>query len=130
MTAHTIASHHYLQLLPLCLDSVDGQWLSNYILGAGEETWEDFKNAFIAHFQHPNAKSIWQEKKIRNLRVASAGVQRYTDQFVKLASRLGWDLSSETAVFQYKQGLPDWMLNSVSTAEAGISSQWWNHPRS
>jgi hypothetical protein len=120
MTAHAIAAERYLQLLPLCLDTVDGQWLSSYIAGTKDEnSWEDFKEAFIAHFQHPNAESLWQER-IRNLRVTSTGVQRYTDQYIKLASRLGWNLASGTAVFQYKQGLPDWMLNSVSTVEAGI----------
>src|SRR5271168_1291242 len=83
----------------------------------GTMLWEDFGAAFISHFQHPNAAILWQDK-IRQLRVDDTGVQRYTDQFVRLAGRLNWKLSSETAIYQYKQGLPEWMLNSIASAEA------------
>src|SRR5271168_319404 len=83
----------------------------------GTMLWEDFGAAFISHFQHPNAAILWQDK-IRQLRVDDTGVQRYTDQFVRLAGRLNWKLSSETAIYQYKQGLPEWMLDSIASAKA------------
>ena len=78
---------------------------------------ERFWLSFISHFQHLNAAILWQDK-IRQLRVDETGVQRYTDQFVRLAGRLNWKLSSETAIYQYKQGLPEWMLDSIVSTEA------------
>ena len=117
MKAHNINEDRYLQLMPLCLDSVDGQWLATNSEVLKALDWSDFMNAFIEHFQHPNAAVIWQDK-IRQLHVDSTGVQKYTDQFIRLAKRLEWELDSTTAIYQYKQGLPDWILDSITAAEA------------
>ena len=115
--AHNINEDRYLQLLPLCLDSVDGQWLATNSEVLKALDWNDFMNSFIEHFQHPNAAVIWQDK-IRQLHVDSTGVQKYTDQFIRLAKRLEWELDSTTAIYQYKQGLPEWILDSITAAEA------------
>ena len=115
MIAHEIPMEQFGKLLVLCLDSVDGQWLKSKNLE--EMTWTEIEEEFIAHFQHPNAIAVWQEK-IRNLRVDGSGVQRYTDQFVRLVQRLRWDLYGEVAIYQYKQGLPEWIADRISTAEA------------
>ena len=56
MDAHNISEDRFLSLLPLCLDSVDAQWLSAYKRNIDYgEIWESFGHAFISHFQHPNA---------------------------------------------------------------------------
>ena len=117
MKAHNISEDRYLQLLPLCLDSVDGQWLATNSEVLKALDWSDFMNSFIEHFQHPNAAVSWQDK-IRQLHVDNNGVQKYTDQFIRLAKRLEWELDSTTAIYQYKQGLPEWILDSITAAEA------------
>jgi hypothetical protein len=104
MRAHEIPVERYSKLLVLCLDSVDSQWIKNVV--QSEWTWDRVNREFTSHFQHPNAIAIWQEK-IRNLKMDNTGVQRYTDQFIRLAQRLRWDLNGEVAIYQYKQGLPD-----------------------
>lgn len=78
MKAHNIGEERYLQLLSLCLDSVDGQWLTNNLTKLGSLSWNGFMDDFIGHFQNANAVIIWQDK-IRQLHVDSTGVQRYTD---------------------------------------------------
>ena len=117
MSAHEIPMERYGKLLILCLDSVDGQWLK--IKDVEGMSWTQLEEEFVAHFQHPNAVAVWQEK-IRNLRMEGSGVQRYTDQFIRLAQRLKWDLKGEVAVYQYKQGLPEWIADRISTAEAAV----------
>jgi len=52
---------------------------------------------------------VWQSK-IRVLRMDNSGVQRSSDQFIRLALRLGWNLDGELAIYHYKDGLPRWKL--------------------
>ena len=127
MKAHNIGEDRFLQLLPLCLDSVDGQWLTTNLSKLKLMTWNGFMDAFISHFQNPNAAIIWQDK-IRQLHVDSTGVQRYTDQFVRLAHRLKWELNSSTAIYQYKQGLSDWILEGITAAEAATLATTGSKP--
>ena len=84
-------------------------------------------DAFIGHFQNPNAAIIWQDK-IHQLHVDNTGVQRYTDQFVRLAHRLKWELNSSTAIYQYKRGLSDWILEGITATEAAALTTTGNKP--
>jgi hypothetical protein len=128
MDAHEIPVEKYTKLLALCLDSVDGQWFQEWSREHdGVMTWKEISEAFIQHFQHPNAAILWQEK-IRNLRMDNTGVQRYTDQFIRLASRLGWDLDGDVAIYQYKSGLATWILNALTAAEAAAISSSMKSP--
>ena len=54
MKAHNIKEDRFLQLLPLCLDSVDGQWLTTNLNKLRSMTWNNFMDAFIEHFQKIN----------------------------------------------------------------------------
>ena len=47
----------------------------------------------------------------------STGVQKYSDQFMRLAMRLEWDLRGDLVIFQYKNRLPGWLIEQLSTAE-------------
>ena len=47
----------------------------------------------------------------------TSGVQRYSDQFLRLLTRLGWSPTSEEAIHYYKQGLPEWLEDQLSIAE-------------
>ncbi|MGH2638703.1 MAG: hypothetical protein ACRDF4_05395 [Rhabdochlamydiaceae bacterium] len=47
----------------------------------------------------------------------NSGVQRYSDQFIRLANRLGWNLEGELAIYHYKSGLPRWLAEQLTTAE-------------
>jgi hypothetical protein len=114
MDAHEIPEERFIKLLPLCLDNVDGQWLKTVNQNA---KWNAIYALFIGHFQHPNANILWQEQ-IRKLKMDGSGVQRYTDQFVSLAHKLGWNLNGNEAIYQYKVGLPDWLNDSLASAEA------------
>ena len=96
MAAHEILQGKFANLLMLCLDSVDSQWLKNIDISAW--SWSKLEKEFVAHFQHPNAVAVWQEK-IRKLRMDSTGVQRYTDQFIRLAQKLHWQLKGEVAIY-------------------------------
>ena len=115
MVAHEILQGKYANLLMLCLDSVDSQWLKNIDISTW--SWSKLEKEFVAHFQHPNAVTFWQEK-ICKLRMDSTGVQRYTNQFIRLAQKLHWQLKGEVAIYQYKEGLPEWLADRVTTAEA------------
>ena len=47
----------------------------------------------------------------------NSGVQRYSDQFIQLANRLGWNLEGKLAIFHFKAGLPRWLVEQLTTAE-------------
>ena len=116
--AHEIEEDRYDVLLALCLDPVDQQWLTNWKNDNSRGTWNELKDGFIAHFQHPNAMVLWQDE-ILSLKMEQMGsVQRYTDQFLRLVKKLGWDLNSEIAIYQYKRGLPNWLIESLTASEA------------
>ena len=127
--AHNIDVARYTKILALCLDSVDRRWLENYVATTTMTTttteesmdssvnWTALERAFLAHFQHPNAMIFWQEE-IMRLRMGSEGVQRYSDQFIKLASRLAWSLTDENTIYHYKRGLVPWMLDQLTAVEA------------
>ena len=55
-------------------------------------------------------------------------MQRYTDQFIRLAHRLKWELNSSTAIYQYKQGLSNWVLERITAAEAAALATTGNKP--
>ena len=116
--ANGIQLRRYIKLVALCLDTTDVQWIDQWVRrnGDDEDVWNDFKENFISHFQHPNAMVVWQSK-IRALRMDNSGVQRYSDQFIRLALRLGWNLDGELAIYHYKAGLPRWLAEQLTTAE-------------
>src|SRR3979409_2049932 len=74
-------------------------------------------DAFLQHFQHSNIM-VHLQSQIRLLHMDQEGVQRYADQFLRLANRLNWPLEGENTVFQFKAGLSRWMLDQLSIAEA------------
>ena len=78
--------------------------------------------AFIAHFQHPDIQSVLLGK-IHKLKMDGDGVQRYSDRFIQLATRVGWNLNDRTAVYQFKKGLPNWLLCQLATAEATLHGE-------
>jgi hypothetical protein len=94
------------------------KWLESWIETQEYDIiWSDLELAFIGYFQNPNAIVTWQDQ-IRSLRIDNSGVQRYTDQFVRLANRLRWSLDGEIVIYKYKRGLSTWMLDSLISAEA------------
>jgi len=62
--------------------------------------------------------------------MTNEGVQWYTDNFLRLAEKLGWSTKDQTTIFQYKLGLSKWMLNPLSIAEAMMESDNSNGPSS
>ena len=122
ITAHGITGTGYVRLMPLCLDSVDSDWMHIWTeQNKPAPAWWKFERDFLQHFQHPNTHMLWQEQ-IRKLRMTSEGVQRYTDQFVRLATKLNWSLDNNNTIYQYKQGLSNWMNESLTAAEAAALS--------
>ena len=113
--ANAIDEPRFIVLVSLCLDSTDVQWMNKHIRDQ-EIPWNEFRKAFISHFQHPDATVVWQNQ-IRSLKMDNSGVQRYSDQFIRLATRLNWDLSHELAIYQFKLGLPGWLNKQLTTAE-------------
>ena len=64
-SANDIMERRFIQLIELCLDNVDVQWITPEKRNS-VDTKEKFREEFITHFQHPNAKVVWQTQ-IRNL---------------------------------------------------------------
>ena len=118
--ANAIDEPRFIVLVSLCLDSTDVQWMNKHIRDQ-EIPWNEFRKAFISHFQHPDATVVWQNQ-IRSLKMDNSGVQRYSDQFIWLATRLNWDLSHELAIYQFKLGLPGWLNKQLTTAEVARGS--------
>jgi hypothetical protein len=50
MEAHEIEEEKYPTLLALCLDSVDGQWLSDWMSTNVKSNWNALAKEFIQHF--------------------------------------------------------------------------------
>ena len=118
--AHSVEEKRYIQILPLCLDGVDGKWLERWLSTKDNLNmidWSEVCDAFKRHFQHPNQSMVWLDQ-IRGLHMTADGVQRYSDLFLRLADKLGWSLTSEEAIYQYKSGLKEGMLRQLSIAEA------------
>jgi hypothetical protein len=59
-------------------------------------------------------------EQLQQLKMNSEGVQMYSDKFIRLATRVGWNLQSDLATHQYKKGLPSWLLQQLSSAEAAL----------
>ncbi len=71
LEAHDVPNVKYAKLLPLCLDTVDNQWLDEWVKQHnGQVLWENLESAFIGHFQNPNTVMLWQEQ-IRSLKMDS-----------------------------------------------------------
>lgn len=105
MEAYSIDESRYLLLFALCLDKVSGQWLEDWRrVNEKSKTWKDFEEAFIGHFQHPNAAAVWMNQ-LDKLKFEGS-VQEYTDKFVRLVAKLNLHLSSQMAIYHYKKGLP------------------------
>ena len=85
---------------------------------AASISWDRFSSIFLQHFQHPH-QQVFLQTQIRRLRMGSDGIQRYTDQFLRLAERLNWSLEDEGTIFQYKSGLTTSMLQQLSIPKKG-----------
>lgn len=118
MKAHGIEVERYVEILPLCLELSDNKWLEDWLGENVDWDWEALKVAFIQHFQHPQLGSVLALK-LQNLKMTEDGVQKYTDEFVRLAGRIGWSLDNAIVISAYKKGLPDWLADSLSISEAG-----------
>ena len=116
MEAHEIKEERYVKILKLCLDSIDNQWLED-----NEGEWGDVKEGFIGHFKSPHAEIMWL-KQIEQLQVGKNSVQRYTDQFMRLMKRVGWEGTNKMAIYQYQKGLPAWMESPMSRAVVGYET--------
>ena len=114
-----IEDEQLMRVLPICLDQVDGAWFKMWRDGNAQADWQAAKRAFLGHFRHPNELTVLQAQ-IQALKMDSAGVQRYADQFRKLMAQLGWTDKMPMAIFQFKQGLTRPMLDKLSGAEANI----------
>jgi len=119
--ANQIQDKRYVALMALCVDSTDVQWIEKFSK-ENDVSWEVFQMAFIAHFQHPDIQSVLLGK-IHKLKMDGDGVQRYSDRFIQLATRVGWNLNDRTAVYQFKKGLPNWLLCQLATAEATLHGE-------
>ena len=117
MEAHNIPEECYGFLIKLCLEQVDARWL-DMMPALTKTNWRSLQHAFIQHFQHPQAHNMYMDQ-IRKLRMEDLGVQRYTDQFIHLANLIGWTLNSSTAIHQYKEGLPQWIMYHLISIESG-----------
>jgi hypothetical protein len=115
--ANGVAESRFSTILPVCLDSVDGRWFEAWMKEHQEHTWKDAEKAFIAHFQNPNATAIWMSE-IRALKMGRNGVQRYADQFVRLAEKMKWSMTDESVIYQFKLGLEPWLVEQLSIAES------------
>ncbi len=98
----------------------DAKWAQREF--ARLETWKEVKREFIAHFQHPNIVAVWQNQ-IRNLKANAGEIQKYSDKFVDLAIKLGWNFEEPTTLWQYKSGLPVAIRAQIS----GLSSVGRRH---
>jgi hypothetical protein len=49
------------------------------------------------------------------------GVQRYSDKFLQLASKLKWNLNSESTTYQFKLGLEPWLAKLVAISESNLA---------
>lgn len=109
----------YPTIMALCLDNIDARWMESWLDKnlTTRTSWTEVESAFISHFQNPNASAIWLAQ-MRSLKMENFNVQRYSDQFMKLAEKLHWNLESEMAIYQYKSGLTHWMLDQLSVAES------------
>jgi hypothetical protein len=114
---YSLDDSQLLRILPVCLDQVDGAWYRQWRKDNSKADWKAARQAFLAHFRHPNELVVLQTQ-IRALKMESLGVQRYSDQFRRLMLQLGWTSTTPEAVFQYKQGLTQSMLDRLSGAEA------------
>jgi hypothetical protein len=117
---HGLEDDQFIRVLPICLDQVDGTWFKMWKSQNPQATWKDAKRAFMGHFRHHNELTLLQAQ-IRALRMDSTGVRRYADQFRKLMAQLGWNDTTEAAIFQFKQGLTRNLLDKLSGAEANLA---------
>ena len=122
MIANDVPEERYIKMMPLCLETIDKLWLRVWIAEqGGDGCWSNFYDAFIAHFQNPNTRQVWLDQ-VRTLKMDSTGVQKYTDQFVKLINNLGRHMNDEDMVYHYLRGLDKSMRSKLSVAMTGASA--------
>ena len=103
--SHALKEKFWGRVLLQTLDSTDAKWLDDYRQENDWEEWDDLELAFIRHFQQPNIHAL-RRQQLKSLSVKSCGgVQRYADEFTRLAGLLGWDFSSRETIYEFKLGL-------------------------
>src|SRR5687768_11851984 len=59
-------------------------------------SWQQAELEFLRHFQNPHQQQVWL-KQIHDLKQGKRTCQTYIDEFLLLAGKLHWNLTSETA---------------------------------
>ena len=106
------------ELMTTCLKNIDAKWMDSWIQhhSTQSQIWTEVHWAFWSHFEDPNATTIWLMQ-IQKLRMGENRAQRFMDQFKSFATKLKWNLQEEDVIYQFKMGLPQWILTQLSTAE-------------
>ena len=79
--------------------------------------WNELELAFIRHFQQPNIHTLHRQQLKKLSMKSCGGVQRYADEFTRLAGLLGWDFSSRETIYEFKLGLHASMCQRLSDME-------------
>ena len=92
------------------------KWIHGYrtIQHRAEHGWRCTKL-----FKHPNAATVWLTQ-IWELKIREISAQKYMDQFKSLATKLGWNLQEKSIIYQFKMGLPQWILTQLSIAKSNF----------
>jgi len=118
--ANGVSKSHFGAILIANLENNEANWLERWMqaflkVKSHQPTWEEISEEFLKHFRNINSKMEW-EFKLRNLKMTS-DVQFYSDEFLTLMYKAGWISTSETAIYQYKLGLPKWIVTQLNTIE-------------
>ena len=115
--ANSLSEDTFATMLLTCLEDIDASWLECWLESSGKQsTWKEVKTEFLKHFVNANANAE-NLHKLRNLKMNS-DVQQYADEFLTLLYKVGGNPASDTAIYQFKSGLPKWIVNQLSTAES------------
>lgn len=96
----------YPALLVECLEDIDAKWMENYFDAFWNElTWNNIVDHFVEHFQDAN-KEARLHRELESLKMdAKEGLQRYSDEFMNLASKLSLNLAAYDTKEKFKRGL-------------------------
>lgn len=117
---HSIQLSRYPDLFIGSLNNPTYSWLQRfnseyYSIHSSKPNWDSVKEAFIKHFRgHTDAMNY--ENCLRNLSMKTT-IQSYLDEFLDLIGKVGWLSTSASALWQFKNGLPEHLRKEATIVE-------------
>jgi hypothetical protein len=110
----------YISYLYNCVDHSTARWVRLYVKERPQTSWGQFCADFSKHYSSTNLPEMWK-RQLKALVATNSptSVIVYSDQFIDLADKIGYDFEDKHLLKMYIKGLPVSVRHAViAVAEA------------